>query len=189
MMEQHGIWHNLYIGLGAVENPFGIEWRDGNAIDTVKKIDPSLRWGSNRYFHILRDLYFDILWQNPIEVVKVYLKKLYITLTTVAPGWPQFWNIRTILLLIGLSAALARIGSLATIPPWHPADAVLAVSVIFIGAFLGQATLFHFDMQYTSPIQVFFLLCVGAIAEFLARCQGLAPAPQKLAKPEQPTLP
>jgi putative flippase GtrA len=68
----HGISHNLYIGLGSDPNPFGIEWSDTAGAEAVKAIDPTIPYGSPRYFEVLRKLYFDAVIEHPLEVARIY---------------------------------------------------------------------------------------------------------------------
>jgi hypothetical protein len=162
MLEQHGIWHNLYIGLGAAPNPFGIEWADANAKAAAERIDPSVVVSSPRYFDILREQYFEILAHHPIDVVAVYLRKLEITLKT---GLPGRINVLEALLLLGFASAIYISLSLRSKPGWTAVDAALIMSWIYIIFFIGQAMLFHYSIQYLFPIQIFFLLIIGATAE------------------------
>jgi len=162
MLEQHGIWHNLYIGLGAAPNPFGIEWADANAKAAAERIDPSVVVSSPRYFDILREQYFEILAHHPIDVVVVYLRKLEITLKT---GLPGRINVLEALLLLGFASAIYVSLSLRSKPGWTAVDAALIMSWIYIIFFIGQAMLFHYSIQYLFPIQIFFLLIIGVTAE------------------------
>lgn len=160
-MEQHGTWHNLYIGLGAVENPFGIVWIDSYAIEAVKKIDPSVPYLSNAYFVILRREYFQMVLQHPVEVAAIYFKKLVIALKNY-----HMW------LQISIVAALflfARRKLRAESPGWGGDDSVLAICAVFIAAFLGQAVLFHYTELYLFPVKLFLLLGAGVTFETVVR--------------------
>ena len=160
-MEQHGTWHNLYIGLGAVENPFGIVWIDSYAIDTVKKVDPSVPYLSHEYFAILRREYFQILLQHPVEVAVVYFKKLVIALRTY-----DMW------LQIGVVAAVflfARRKLRGDSQGWGIDESVLAICAVFIATFLGQAVLFTYTELYLFPVKLFLLLGAGVTLEMVVR--------------------
>lgn len=167
LLEQHGIWHNLYIGLGAVDNPFGIVWDDADAVKAAKQADPTATYGSVRYFAALRKEYFLILRQRPIEVAGVYLRKLDAVFETEFP--PPFeklklWHAFVVLLVAGICVRgllfYRRSGLYA-------ADAVVAVGLLFTAFFIAQGVLFHYRMLYLFPVHLFLLLCAGAIAEFL----------------------
>lgn len=77
----HGISHNLYIGLGVYPNPWGIEWLDENARDAVARLDPSIDYATPAYFRALWRLYLGIVWRDPIGVAHLYWRKTLETLT------------------------------------------------------------------------------------------------------------
>jgi hypothetical protein len=165
--EQHGIWHNVYIGLGVVANPLGIVWEDGNAKMAAERIDPSVTYLSAKYFAILRDEYFRVLTQHPLEVANVYREKLHLIFETNLPAELEswlFWQAWVFLFVVG---AYARGLLFYRRPGLHAADAVLAVAILFTVFFVGQGTLVHFSLQYLFPIHLFFLLWAGAIVEYL----------------------
>jgi hypothetical protein len=165
MLEQHGIWHNLYIGLGVVPNPFGIEWSDDYARSAVNRADPSVILLSPRYFDMLRNWYFSILFHHPLEVAAVYLKKLSITLNSELPS-----NLRLIPLwmvtLVTVTIAVAT-RYLSSKKKWLSSDGVISVSCVYITLFIGQAMLFHYSIQYLFPIQLFILLAFGASLDMM----------------------
>ncbi|MEH2508999.1 hypothetical protein V1291_000353 [Nitrobacteraceae bacterium AZCC 1564] len=162
MMEQHGVWHNLYIGLGVVENPFGIEWLDANGEQNAKKINPSVEFATMEYFRTLRTEYFRIVRQHPYEVAKIYAKKLALTANTALRF--RMIGVKTSLICIFILATLAYWRAQAI---WRPQDSVFAVSSLFVCFFIAQAVLFHPSDQYLFPIQIFFLMCAGALIEIL----------------------
>lgn len=163
-MEQHGVWHNLYLGLGVVDNSFGITWDDTNALDLAHRVDPHIEYLSKQYFDVLRDEYFKIIRDHPFDVAAIYMKKLQLTLmqTTAWTGlaiWPVLLGLAIIsIFLRGMLLRGERFGS---------ADALLAVSVLYICFFIAQSMLFHFQMIYIFPIQLFQILWAGAALEFL----------------------
>ena len=165
-MEQHGSWHNLYIGLGAVENPFGIVWEDLNAENAVKRVDPSVSYLSHKYFAILRSEYFRIVLEHPVEVAAIYFKKLWLALKTY-----DMW------LQIGIVAGLylfARRKLKAESPGWGIDDSVLIICAVFVATFLGQAVLFHFSKLYLFPVKLFLLLCAGVTLETVVRLAAVS---------------
>lgn len=72
---RHPLWHNAYIGLGVIPNPYGIEWNDGVSIAFARTKDPDVVYLSDRYEHILRDEYFRLLKEDTGFVVKTWLFK------------------------------------------------------------------------------------------------------------------
>jgi hypothetical protein len=159
MEERHGAWHNLYIGLGAVPNPFGIEWLDANGKQAVEKIDPNIEYLSAKYYATLRKEYFRILWQHPWEVLNIYYRKLMITLNT-----PLFRFLDVKWSLIGICVLFAA-SRWRVSAHWRTSDTAILVSLVFAGFFIGQSTLLHYDMQYLFPIYLFVLIGFGTAAE------------------------
>lgn len=62
---RHPFWHNAYIGLGYLPNPYGIEWNDSVAADFVKRQNPEAAYLSPEYERTLRDEYFRIARTDP----------------------------------------------------------------------------------------------------------------------------
>jgi len=165
MMQQHGAWHNLYIGLGAAENPFGLMWDDGVGRAAVKRIDPSVPYLSNAYYSILKHEYLNIVVHRPLEVFTVYLRKLRDALDNAHIG--AFLAIIVVLVTIG------RWRFSKSFAGWIAADGVLVVSVLFVAMFLCQAMLFHPALQYLFPIEVFLLVGAAVAAQlFVAVIQA-----------------
>lgn len=155
-METHGVWHNLYIGLGAVDNPFGIKWDDNDGLEHARAIDPTVRFTSKHYYDLLRGAYFDIVIHQPLAVAKVYAEKFWITITQRA--WITFF-------IAMIIAYLLRFG-LTDRQPWRARiDAVLAVNTLFPCFFLAQSTLFHFSEVYRFPVVISLILMIGASIE------------------------
>lgn len=158
-MEQHGAWHNLYIGLGVVENPFGIVWNDDDGIRAVREVNPTTVYLSAEYYSILKRKYFEIVLHHPIEVAAIYLKKVTKALAT--------YNMIYVLIVVSAIFAWARLSLARRSTGWSPYDAVFSVSAVFVAAFLGQAGLFHYTELYLSPVKIFLLLLSGAVVELL----------------------
>ena len=71
----HGFSHNLYIGLGVYENPWGIRWDDLSAFEAAKTVKSDVIYCSPEYFQILRKKYLQILLDSPVVVTRIYSKK------------------------------------------------------------------------------------------------------------------
>lgn len=169
-MEQHGAWHNLFIGLGVVENSFGIEWLDEYAFNYVKSINPSIQFGSKEYYSTLKDEYFAILAAHPFDVVVVYLKKFAIALI----AYPIF----LILFLVSAVSIIVYQYLYSGEAFSRSTSSVLIVNTIFVCAFFGQAMLIHPKELYLFPIKLFYLMSVGVAMElfllqnFYHHCRG-----------------
>ncbi|MET4170951.1 hypothetical protein ABIB99_002033 [Bradyrhizobium sp. LA6.1] len=153
-LESHGTWANLYMGLGAVENPFGIEWSDFSAIDAVKAVDPSVDYLSPRFYEILKGLYFKTVAAHPLDVVSVYFRKLLVTLHTPILYDLEIWHA---LVLVAIGALFVGL------------QPILIICFLFVAMFLAQASLFHFHMQYLFPIKLFALIAAASVMEALAK--------------------
>jgi hypothetical protein len=71
----HGIAHNLYLGLGSEPNSFGIEYDDNFGVAAVKRYDPTIRYGTKKYYEAIRGLYFKLVVEHPAEVAWIYAAK------------------------------------------------------------------------------------------------------------------
>lgn len=173
-MEQHGAWHNLYIGLGVVENPFGIVWNDDDGVRAVKEVSPGTLYLSAEYYSILKRKYFEIVLHHPIEVITIYLKKVMKALTT--------YNMIYLLIVVFGVFAWARLSLVRYSAGWSSYDAVFSVSAVFVATFLGQAALFHYTELYLFPVKIFLVLLFGVMVEILltlARAGRFEPASRR----------
>lgn len=75
LIRGHGISHNLFIGLGAEKNSWGIKWDDSSADYFAKKVNPNVQYCSEEYYQILTMKYLQFLRENPIESLKIYFLK------------------------------------------------------------------------------------------------------------------
>ncbi|NGX50426.1 MAG: hypothetical protein K1060chlam2_00272 [Chlamydiae bacterium] len=71
-------WHLFYIGLGYLENDYGLYREDGCAKERVKSIAPEVIYLSAEYNQILRGEYLLLLKTIPWFVLKTYLVKFLI---------------------------------------------------------------------------------------------------------------
>lgn len=161
-MEQHGISHPLFLGLGAVKNSFGIRWRDEYGYERAREINPDIYIWSKEYYDIMWKLYLDTVISNPAEMIRVYWNKFKIALKTENQGFSpvQLWKVLlSAVILNGLSYWLFR-------REFWGGDALPAilVSTIFLSCFLAQAAIIHPSPQFTSPVFLFaFLLLVAPL--------------------------
>ena len=71
----HAFWHPIYLGLGYLENPYGIKWDDSVALAAVVRERPGTVYLSHEYEQTLKGLYLDILREDPGFVAKTYAVK------------------------------------------------------------------------------------------------------------------
>ena len=166
-LARHGISHTLYIGLGFVENKWGIRYEDAYGEEIASKAQPPLVFASPEYFRLAGQLYFARWAEDPIEVSRIYFEKAWMLLgrPTLYPG-PPFG----IVLLIGLIHFLAatalgawrRIGFMQGL-------VIEAVAVGFLLLFLAQAMAALPSHNYVMPVNAFVVVLPGVIVEFLVR--------------------
>jgi len=160
-IETHGVWHNVFLGLGVVENPFGIRWDDLFAYDIARATHPTVRYVSEQYYEILRDKYFELVMSHPVEVLEIYLRKLAMALNA-RPPLPlppvPLW-VTLLLLLIGVVACRRMLSK--------PAWIVLAICAVFSGLFLVQGAIVHPAVEYLFPIGAFLILACACLVAAL----------------------
>lgn len=98
----HPTWHSIYIGLGYIDNPFGIEYRDENAAAKVASIDPDVEYVSAEYDAILKMETIDIATNYPSFILELLAAKAGVVLLYAAifgnVGWvaaafrPRRWE-------------------------------------------------------------------------------------------------
>ena len=54
-------WHNIYIGFGYFDNPYGIEYLDECAYEAVKRIDVNIPYYSDQYFNTCKMLVLELI--------------------------------------------------------------------------------------------------------------------------------
>ena len=164
-VQTHGLSHTLYLGLGFVENKWGIRYEDAYGADLADRA--GIVYCSPEYFRMMWKLYLGRIVEDPVEVARIYWEKALqlLSVPTMQPG-PPFG----IVLAIGLVHLLVATGlglwRRVGFPQGLPIE---AVSVAFLGLFLAQAILALPSHMYAVPANAFILVLVGAFVEFAAR--------------------
>jgi hypothetical protein len=166
----HGLAHTLYLGLGFVDNKWGIRYDDDDGKEIASAANPPVVFGSPDYFRLMGSLYLKRWTEDPIEVARIYLEKAWqlLTVPTLYPG-PSFG----IVLLIGLahftlataSGAWRRLG-------FQQGLVIESVALAFLLLFLAQAMAALPSQTYAMPANAFILVLFGVLVEFLARAIG-----------------
>ncbi len=161
----HGLSHTLYLGLGFVENKWGIRYDDDYGEEIAGKA--GIVWCSPEYFRLMWQLYLGRWAENPVEVVRIYLEKAWMLLgtPTLHPG-PPFG--------IVLAIALVHLLASTAFGAWQRLDfrqglVIEGVAVAFAGLFLAQAMAALPSHSYAMPVNAFVLVLLGVIVEFFAR--------------------
>jgi hypothetical protein len=104
----HPLWHNLYMGLGYIKNPYGIRIKDAAAVAAAKKEDPAAEFPTQRYESALRKLYFRMLEHHPGFVAHDYAVKAGVVAASAVSWFPALIVLVPILLLVGDPGARRR---------------------------------------------------------------------------------
>ncbi len=80
---KHGIWYNAYLGLGALENKWKIEYLDDILEEHAQWYEPTIEPWSQRHYIFMRKLYFKYLREESVEYIKNHIKKSYIVVVDV----------------------------------------------------------------------------------------------------------
>lgn len=161
LIQAHGTSHNLFIGLGAVPNKWGIRWDDSYGAQSVQAVDPAIPYVSHEYYAVLRQLYLHKVLDDPLEVGRIYGVKAYELLGQAFPN--RF-------LPLWLSLALA--GGLFVWRARRPVDgdphrglsqSVTVIALGFVGLFVLQGALASHMRQYADPISGFVIMLVAVL--------------------------
>jgi hypothetical protein len=161
----HGLSHTLYLGLGFVENRWGIRYDDDYGEEIANRA--GVVFCSPEYFRLMGRLYLGRWAEDPVEVARIYLAKAWMLLAnqTLHPGPPFGLVLGLALLHLVLATALGawtRIG-------FAQGEAIEGVAVGFAGLFLAQAMAALPSHNYAMPVNAFVLVLFGVLVEFAAR--------------------
>ncbi|CAN0088026.1 unnamed protein product, partial [Phaeothamnion confervicola] len=166
-LERHGLSHTLYLGLGFVENKFGLIYDDDFGYESARKIVPDIVPLSPEYFRLMWKLYLGYIAQDPVEVARIYLVKagLMLERPTIHPGPP---------LGVVMAVALVHFLALTALSWWRRIGfsqglAVEAVALAFLGLFIAQGMVALPSHMYVVPGNAFVLVLAGVIAESILR--------------------
>ncbi len=181
-LQAHGLSHNLYIGLGAVENRFGIEWLDSSASEAVKAVAPQVLYVSPEYYRILWHLYFAKVREDPVEVMRIYLAKTRMMLGRVVSDylsvsgiWPRPWTPSLGWVLTGalvLLLVVTRCG-LWRRYQFEQGLYVGTIALVFVALFVIQGVLAQPSLNYAAAIGLFVILLAGIALELFCRSQWI----------------
>jgi len=181
-IESHGIWHNVFIGLGVIDNKFGIEWSDASGADRVQQIDPSVAYVSEKYYQILKDEYFNTIKSAPFDVASIYIRKLGMVLQQhlAKPLIPLLpWSL-SLLLVVILTIVSSRFNDEnLRAQTFHARKELQFISALFVCAFVIQGVLVHPSTQYLFPVGAFLVIVASSDIERLI--SALAEAGRRLA--------
>lgn len=76
ILGSHALWHNIYIGLGFLNNDYNIKYKDYTGGDKVYSTSPNAVFGSQEWNTILKQEVFQIIEDDPVFVIKQVFAKL-----------------------------------------------------------------------------------------------------------------
>lgn len=164
-LQTHGLSHTLYLGLGFVENKWGIRYDDDYGEDLANKA--GIVFCSPEYFRLMWRLYFSRIVQDPAEVARIYWEKALqlLAVPTLHPG-PPFGIVLAIGLVHLLAATWLGLWRRVGLPQGLPIE---VISLAFLGLFLAQAMVALPSHMYAVPVNAFILVLFGILVEFAAR--------------------
>ena len=164
-LQTHGLSHTLYLGLGFVENKWGIRYHDEHGAELAERA--GVLYCSPEYFRMMWKLYLARIVEDPVEVARIYWEKALqlLVVPTMQPG-PPFGIILAIGLVHLLVATWFGLWRRVGFPQGLPIE---ALSLAFLGLFLAQAILALPSHLYAVPVNAFILVLFGTLVEFAAR--------------------
>lgn len=158
----HGFSHTLYLGLGIVENKFGIKYLDSIGAEAVLAADPNIDPYSNAGYRKIRELYFQKWQEDPAEMIRIYFEKLKLILADdILAKWPPLGVL--IMLVIALQIVTWR--RTAGRPGREVRLAINLVALGFVGLFILQCVLAGPGRLYSMPLGAFVLILTGIAIE------------------------
>src|SRR6266404_1617243 len=165
-VQTHGLSHTLYIGLGAVENRFGIRFEDSFGAEAARKEASDVPYLSPDYYRLMWKLYLACVVEDPLEVARIYLRKAGMNLDDpILDSAPKL----SIVLAIAIAAltmtrrdAWQRVG-------FAQGRLIVVVALVFIGLFIVQAVLAQPSRLFAAPAGAFVLVLLASLLEFLCR--------------------
>jgi hypothetical protein len=112
----HGLWHNVYIGLGYLPNPYGLRWLDDVGVRDVRRVNPEALRGSKAYESTARHLYFEAVRAHPGFAWRVYRAKLeLVTVKAIDLYLPMLFLV-PLMVFTGRNRRFMRRSLLLTVP-------------------------------------------------------------------------
>ncbi len=167
LIATHGMSHTLYIGLGAVENKFGIRYEDDYGRRAAAAVAPGVEYQSPAYLEVMWRLYLERLRQDPKEVARIYFEKLRLIMSDrILESAPPLW------LFLALAATIHLLCNEGRLSCGSPAcDRRLAINLValaFVALIVLQVVLAVPTRYYGAPIGAFLLVMCGVALENLA---------------------
>lgn len=119
ILGRHAFWHNIYIGLGFLNNKYDIKYSDSYGGEKVYSMSPDATYGSEEWNSILRSEVFKIAKNDPAFILRQVFAKLGVCLMYVlifanlgllfSFFYPKGWKLELVFALCLLINALPGI--------------------------------------------------------------------------------
>ncbi len=124
----HPLWHPAYLGLGWLDNPYGIRWNDAIAAAAVEAEDPDVGYLTTRYESILREKVLRIVRADPGFLARTLASKTVKLFGDAADRTGWAFVLLPFMLLLGRRRELpVYVGLLALAAPLAAAPLLLAI--------------------------------------------------------------
>jgi hypothetical protein len=110
---QHPLWHAVYMGLGYLQNDYGLRWDDGVTYRMVQSVAPGTTYGSDQDERILKGAVFSFIRQHPKFVLMTLASKFGV-----------------ILAFVVISANFGLLAAAASPKPW-PVELAFWAALVF----------------------------------------------------------
>lgn len=124
----HPLWHPAYLGLGWLDNPYGIRWDDSVAAHAVEEVDPDAAYLGTRYESILREKWLTIVRDDPGFFARTLASKTEKLVADAVDGVGWAFVLLPFMLLLGRRRGLpVFVALLALAAPLAAAPLLLAI--------------------------------------------------------------
>jgi len=167
----HGLWHTMFLGLGAVDNRWGIVWSDRYAFERFLKLHPGIRLLSPAYFDTMRHDFLALVREAPGEVIRIYWQKLRMSLSL-----PGLGVAGVNAFILSIACGLVGAWLLRTKPEiWRPAILASFTGVLICFAMLLQGVLAKPSIEYLHPVPFLAAWSLATLIEGLSPPASMGP--------------
>ena len=145
-------WHCILIGMGYIDNDYGLYYSDDSGKELMEKIDPSIVYNSEEYFDACKREALKIIKDDPVFVLKGLVTKLGKCIQLQAD---YIW------------------GSSSLTYYWHPYIFLMIIVLINILKIIKQKRFGSYIRKWGGEL----ILCLGAV--FLSLYSGILAYPTK----------
>jgi len=112
----HVVWHTAYVGLGYLNNPYGLKYKDEVAVAAAERAHPGVIYGTKAYENTVRGLFLSFVKHHPGFVIRSYLEKASVSIRHAFEQFPLAFLLVPLMLVVGPNRRLQRSYVLLTVP-------------------------------------------------------------------------